>query len=45
MKKAVIAALFGQLVEADQPVHCVRENVYGMWEFHVSKDKGTVNLF
>ena len=23
-------------VKADQPVHCVMENVKGTWEFHVS---------
>ena len=33
------------VVKADQPVHCLRESVYGTWDFHVSKDVGNVNLF
>lgn len=32
-------------VKADQPVHCLREAMFGVWNFHVSKDKGKVNLF
>lgn len=32
-------------VKADQPVHCLRENVYGVWDFHVSEDTQNVNLF
>lgn len=32
-------------VKADQPVHCIREKLYGVWNFHVSKDKGNVNIF
>lgn len=31
--------------KADQPVHCLRENMYGVWDFHVSSDSHTVNLF
>jgi len=34
-----------EVVKADQPVHCLREQMYGVWNFHVSKDKGNVNLF
>ena len=30
---------------ADQPVHCIREELFGIWNFHVSTDKGNVNLF
>ena len=30
---------------ADQPVHCIREELFGIWNFHVSADKGNVNLF
>ena len=33
--KYVLVALF-QTVSADQPVHCLRENLYGTWDFHVS---------
>lgn len=33
------------LVKADQPVHCLREQMYGVWNFHVSSDKNKVNLF
>ena len=32
-------------VKADQPVHCLRESLYGEWDFHVSKESSTVNLF
>ena len=32
-------------VKADQPVHCLREQMFGVWNFHTSKDKGKVNLF
>ena len=37
--------LHNSLVKADQPVHCLRENLYGVWDFHVSQDKGTIDLF
>jgi hypothetical protein len=33
------------VVKADQPVHCLREQLFGMWKFHVSGDTQTVNLF
>lgn len=36
-KKLVIAALFS-IVKSDQPVHCLRENVYGTWDFFVSQN-------
>jgi hypothetical protein len=32
-------------VFADQPVHCLREKIYGEWDFHVSKDIQFINLF
>ena len=32
-------------VAADQPVHCIREELYGIWNFHVSADKSNINLF
>lgn len=32
-------------VAADQPVHCIREELYGIWNFHVSTDKSNINLF
>ena len=45
-KQVLLALLFGHLgVKADQPVHCLRESVYGLWQFHVSKDTANVNLF
>ena len=34
-----------QFVAADQPVHCIRETLYGIWNFHVSSDKSNINLF
>jgi len=33
------------VVRADQPVHCLRENMYGVWDFHISDDTQSVNLF
>ena len=33
------------MVRADQPVHCLRQDVYGDWTFRVSKESGVVNLF
>lgn len=33
------------LVRADQPVHCIREELFGIWNFHVSSDKSNINLF
>ena len=31
--------------KADQPVSCLREQVYGLWEFHVNTQVDNVNLF
>jgi hypothetical protein len=36
---------FINLVFGDQPVHCLREKMYGEWDFHVSQDVQFVNLF
>lgn len=33
------------LVTADQPVHCLRESVYGSWDFYVSKDVQNIDLY
>ena len=43
-KLPVIAALMG-LAMADQPVNCLREKIYGIWDFSISKDLQSVNLF
>ena len=32
-------------VKADQTVHCLRDDAYGEWDFHVSTELDTVNLF
>jgi hypothetical protein len=32
-------------VKADQPVHCLKENVLGKWNFTVNKEMEEVNLF
>lgn len=32
-------------VRADQPVHCLKDDVFGTWDFHVNSDINTVNLF
>ena len=39
-----IASLMSE-VKADQPVHCLRDSIYGLWEFQISKDTQNVNLF
>ena len=33
------------LVQADQPVHCVGNEILGTWNFHVSNDQQSVDLF
>ena len=43
-KSLAVACLLGNMnpfsdsgvVKADQPVHCLREQLFGMWKFHVS---------
>ena len=40
----VVALLLGT-VSADQPVHCLQNDVMGDWTFHVTKDAQMVNLF
>jgi hypothetical protein len=42
--KLAILLLLG-VAKADQPVHCVQENAKGTWDFHVSDEKQTINLF
>ena len=32
-------------VKSDQPVHCIRGQVYGTWNFYVSTNIEQVNLF
>ena len=32
-------------VKADQPVHCLKENILGQWQFNVSTEVSEVNLF
>ena len=32
-------------VRADQPVHCLKDDVFGTWDFHVNAQINTVNLF
>jgi len=50
MKNIAIAALIYNLsltdiVKADQPVHCLKDDAFGEWEFHVSQEVSSVNLF
>jgi hypothetical protein len=46
MKSISFAALcLLGLVKADQPVHCVRDKLFGEWYFHVNSDDTTVNLY
>jgi len=49
-KNLAVAALVynlsaSDLARADQPVHCLRDDAFGEWEFHVSQDVSSVNLF
>ena len=32
-------------IKADQPVHCLRDYVFGEWDFHVSQQVESLNLF
>lgn len=34
-----------QAVKADQPVHCLRQDIYGDWTFKVGKEAEVVDLF
>ena len=34
-----------QVAKADQPVHCLKDDAFGTWDFHVSQDTQKVNLF
>ena len=45
MNKLTSILLFNSFALADQPIHCLREQVYGLWEFHVSKEVNNVNLY
>lgn len=40
----MIALLLASTVKADQPVHCLLENVKGTWDFTVHNEMQTVNL-
>ena len=40
-----LLANLNPFVKADQPVHCLREDLFGVWNFHVSKEKAIVNLY
>lgn len=45
---AVVALLYNLSVEqvlADQPVHCLKDDAFGEWDFHVSQNVDTVDLF
>jgi hypothetical protein len=33
------------MVKADQPVHCLRGQMYGVWNFYVNQQSDEVNLF
>lgn len=49
--KFAVALLMGSFVQqnnvvsADQPVHCLRGQVFGVWKFYVSSQVDHVNLF
>ena len=47
-KSIVIGSLYlaeKKAVKADQPVHCLRQDIYGEWTFKVSKEADVVDLF
>jgi hypothetical protein len=44
MAKLAVLLLLG-LVSADQPVHCVRDSLFGEWYFHIAKETAKVDLF
>ena len=49
-KSLAIACLLNNLnpfntVRADQPVHCLRDDVFGTWDFHINSKPDIVNLF
>ena len=44
MKSSVIFALL-EAAKADQPVHCLSNDILGDWTFHISADQQLVNLF
>ena len=44
MKALTLLALLGY-VRADQPVHCLRQDIYGEWTFKISTTTEYVNLF
>ena len=47
-KLAALCLLFNMSpteVKADQPVHCLRDSAIGEWDFHVSKEAESVDLF
>lgn len=41
---AAVAAIFG-LSKADQPVHCLRTEVEGIWEFEISADNPAFDIY
>ena len=46
MALLLLSALAVMQVAADQPVSCLRTNFKeAVWNFHVTKDNQTVNLF
>lgn len=42
---ACLIANINPFVKADQPVHCLRETLFGQWNFHVSAEKAVVSLW
>ena len=49
-RSLAIACLLNNLslddvVRADQPVHCLKDDVFGTWDFHINSHVDTVNLF
>ena len=36
---------YNPFVKADQPVHCLRDDVFGDWEFTVNTQTENVNLY
>lgn len=44
-QKAMVIGLLLGTVSADQPVHCLRQDLYGEWEFSLNQESQAVDLF
>jgi DICT domain-containing protein len=45
INRLVQLLLLLETTKADQPVHCLRDKIYGLWEFQVNTQVENINLF